>query len=120
MDIEDDKLKKDFDKLPDSAKIDVLWEYILKFEDIVFNNQQYITNFEKQTEITLTEEERLQRKDVWDKQEFCSYFKVSDKTFERWKKKGEIPVKPMGGKDFVVKAQLKDRFNRDLLNDTNL
>ena len=110
MDTEDDKLKKDFDKLSNSAKIDVLWEYIQQLESIVFDNQQSIDNLEEQTEIKLTEEEILQRKEVWTKKEVCSYFDIEPKTFERYKKAGEIRVVSLRGKDYCRLIDLKDRF----------
>ena len=110
MDTDEDKLKKDFDKLSNSAKIDVLWEYIQQLESIVFDNQQSIDNLEEQTEIKLTEEERLQRKEVWTKKEVCAYFDIEPKTFERYKKAGEIRVVSLRGKDYCRLIDLKDRF----------
>lgn len=108
MNREDELLKKDFDKLTDRDKIDVLFEYIRQLESVVFDNQQRIDHFESETQIT--PEERLQRKEVWSKTEVCDYFGWTTKTFERNKKAGEIRVVKVGGKDYCRLIDLKDRF----------
>mgnify|MGYP006120090339 CR=1 FL=1 len=58
----------------------------------------------------MTDAEVLQRKDVWSKKEVTEYFGISDKTFERWKKDGEIKAKRIGGKDYCRLIDLKDRL----------
>lgn len=105
-----DKLKQHFDKLTDKEKVDALWEHIQRLEEVVFNNQQELQQIESETNITVTEEERLQRKEVWSKEEVCDYFGISTKTFERWKKEGEIKVMQIKSKDYCRLIDLKDMF----------
>ena len=66
----------------------------------------YLKNFDKY----LTPDKIIQRKDVWSKKEVCRYFDITTKTFERWKKSGEIKVTEFGGKNFYRLIDLKDRF----------
>ena len=54
--------------------------------------------------------EILQRKDVWSKAQVVSYLDISAKTFDRWKASGEIKVKTIGGKDYCLLTDLKDRL----------
>lgn len=42
-----DKLKQHFDKLTDKEKVDALWEYIQRLEEVVFNNQQELEQIER-------------------------------------------------------------------------
>ena len=50
----------------------------------------------------------LYRKKMFgEKKEFCKYYAIETKTFERWKKKGEIPVNRLGGQnDYFIKAKM--------------
>ena len=86
-------IKKDFDALTDSEKIDALFDMVKDLQD----------------KKTLTREQRLQRKSLWSKQDVCFYFGISTKTFERWKKSGEIKVEDIGGKDYCKIINLKRR-----------
>ena len=85
--------KKDFDALSDSEKIDALFDMVKDLQD----------------KNTLTRDQRLQRKSLWTKQDVCYYFRISTKTFERWKNEGEINVKQIRGKDFIPIIDLKKR-----------
>ncbi len=86
-------IKKDFDALTDSEKIDALFDMVKDLQD----------------KNTLTRDQRLQRKSLWTKQDVCYYFGISTKTFERWKNEGEINVKQIRGKDFIPIIDLKKR-----------
>ena len=55
--------------------------------------------------------ELLQKKDMWKKEKAVDYLDVSTKTFERWKKNGDIRVKTIGGTDFVFKSDIMDKPN---------
>tara|TARA_B110000977_G_scaffold139851_1_gene177511 strand:- start:333 stop:728 length:396 start_codon:yes stop_codon:yes gene_type:complete len=80
------------------------------YESRLFELQQKVDNFEKQTDIKMTDAEVLQRKDVWSKKEVCDYFSISPKTFERWGSSGEIRVVKIGGRDYCRLLDLKDRL----------
>ena len=80
------------------------------YESRLFELQQKVDNFEKQTDIKMTDAEVLQRKDVWSKKEVCDYFSISPKTFERWGSSGEIRVVKTGGRDYCRLLDLKDRL----------
>ncbi|MDC1235779.1 hypothetical protein N8Z50_01125 [Flavobacteriaceae bacterium] len=86
-------IKKDFDALTDSEKIDAIFDMVKDLQD----------------KNTLTRDQRLQRKSLWTKQDVCYYFGISTKTFERWKNEGEINVKQIRGKDFIPVIDLKKR-----------
>ena len=47
---------------------------------------------------------------MFDKIEVYDYFNVTAKTFERWKKSGDIKVHSVGGKDYVLKNEIDDRL----------
>ena len=80
------------------------------YESRLFELQQKVDNFEKQTDIKMTDAEVLQRKDVWSKKEVCDYFSISPKTFERWGSSGDIRVVKIGGRDYCRLIDLKKRF----------
>ena len=80
------------------------------YESRLFELQQKVDNFEKETDIKMTDAEVLQRKDVWSKKEVCDYFSISSKTFERWSSSGEIRVVKIGGRDYCRLLDLKDRL----------
>ena len=80
------------------------------YESRLFELQQKVDNFEKETDIKMTDAEVLQRKDVWSKKEVCDYFSISPKTFERWSSSGEIRVVKIGGRDYCRLLDLKDRL----------
>ena len=99
-----------YESLNDEDKTLFLFNHLEHAYDTIFELQQKIDNFEKETDIKLTPDEVLQRKDLWTKKNVCDYFEISSKTFERWKKDGEIKVKKVGGKDYCELLSLKDRF----------
>ncbi|MDC6479021.1 hypothetical protein PQZ08_04070 [Flavobacteriaceae bacterium] len=80
------------------------------YESRLFDLQQKADNFEKETDIKMTDAEVLQRKDVWSKKEVCDYFSISPKTFERWSSYGEIRVVKIGVRDYCRLLDLKDRL----------
>jgi hypothetical protein len=48
----------------------------------------------------------------YDKKEWCVEYKKSPKTFERWKKSGEIKVTTIGGSDYVLIEDMHARFKQ--------
>jgi len=102
--------KHPFDGLNQQEQIDALIDYTDNVRDLVFDLQQKVDFFEKEMDLRLTPDEILQRKDVWTKKEVCSYFDIDAKSFERYKKAGELKVKSIGGKDYCRLIDLKDRF----------
>ena len=102
----DDKLKEHFDALSNDAKIEALIHYMDEIRDLTFENAQLLQHFHKH----MSEDELLQRKEVWSKKEVCRYFDFDAKSFERYKKSGELKVKSIGGKDYCLLTDLKDRF----------
>ena len=106
----DDKTRALYESLTDMERIEALIIYIDDLRGLIFDMEQKVDLLEKETDVRLTEEERLQRKDVWSKPEVCDYYNITAKTFERWKKSGEIKVRSVGGKDYVLKKDMDDRL----------
>jgi len=107
-------VKHVFDVMDDSHKFSILFEAIQELKNKIFELEQKVEYFEKQTDIRLTKEEILQRKDVWSKSEVMDYFGISSKTFERHKKTGDLPVFQLGGKDFCSRVTLKEKASNQI------
>ena len=60
------------------------------YESRLFELQQKVDNFEKQTDIKMTDAEVLQRKDVWSKKEVCEILRISIGSLDGLMKRGEI------------------------------
>ena len=47
---------------------------------------------------------------MWSKNDVCYYFGITPKTFERWKKSGEIKVRSVVGKDYILIKDMDDKL----------
>tara|TARA_B110000285_G_scaffold170263_1_gene190529 strand:- start:49 stop:426 length:378 start_codon:yes stop_codon:yes gene_type:complete len=100
-----------FDNLNDKDQRLLMFNIMEDYENRLFDLQAKLEVMESETSILETASvEILQRKDVWSKAQVVSYFDISAKTFERWKASGEIKVKTIGGKDYCLLTDLKDRL----------
>ena len=78
-----------FDSLNDDDKMTFLLNHMEKAYDDIFSLKQKVDYFERETDLRLTEEEIIMRKDIWSKKDVCKILDdKSEKTFERWKKSG--------------------------------
>lgn len=74
----------------------------------LLNSPSIVEAFKKRND----EEEFVAKKKIefYTKKEYCKDFDVSTKTFERLKKKGEIPVSTVLGSDYVLKEAMLERL----------
>ena len=101
-----------FDNLNDEDQRLFMFDMMEDYENRLFNLQAKLEVMESETSILESASvEILQRKDVWSKAQVVSYLDISAKTFDRWKASGEIKVKTIGGKDYCLLTDLKDRLN---------
>ena len=100
-----------FDNLNDEDQRLFMFDMMEDYENRLFNLQAKLEVMESETSILESASvEILQRKDVWSKAQVVSYLDISAKTFDRWKASGEIKVKTIGGKDYCLLTDLKDRL----------